>query len=219
MENLLLRFNDAFAQVPNKVLKYRSFVFSGLLVITTILVWGIFTRTSMDMSTDSFLDPSDPAIAALDEFRRQFGSDDTVYLVYRARAGDIFSRESLLAIQQLTDDLRNWQDLDRSEYPETLNGVLLDWNELNHIRRVQSIANVRIQESVGDSLLSNRLVPVELPETDAELAAIKARALAQEDYLLAFYSADARYGAVMIQTDFGPTPEEGFVSQVDSAAV
>ena len=72
------------------------------------------------------------------------------------------------------------------------------------------------QENVGDSLLSNRLVPVELPESDEELAAIKARALAQEDYLLAFYSADARYGAIMIQTDFGAQPVADYISAVDA---
>ncbi|HJO12123.1 MAG TPA: MMPL family transporter, partial [Gammaproteobacteria bacterium] len=72
------------------------------------------------------------------------------------------------------------------------------------------------QENVGDSLLSNRLVPVELPESDEELAAIKARALAQEDYLLAFYSVDARYGAIMIQTDFGAQPVADYISAVDA---
>ena len=219
MEKLLLGLSDMFAEAPNKVLRYKSFVLTGLVVMTALMVYGIFTRTSMDMTMDSFLNESDPAIAALDEFRRQFGSDDSVFLVYRAKDGDVFSRQSLTAIQQLTDDLRNWQDLDRSDYPESLNNIPLDWNELNHIRRVQSIANVRIQESIGDSLLSNRLVPAQLPESDEELAAIKARALDQEDYLLAFYSADAEYGAVMIQTDFGTKPVEDYVSQVDSAEV
>ncbi len=70
------------------------------------------------------------------------------------------------------------------------------------------------QENVGDSLLSNRLVPVELPESDEELAAIKARALAQEDYLLAFYSADARYGAIMIQPILAPNLSQTIYRQL-----
>ncbi|HCL73398.1 MAG TPA: hypothetical protein DIC58_11230, partial [Gammaproteobacteria bacterium] len=68
-----------------------------------MMVWGIYTRTELDMTTDSFLDQEDPSMMALNEYRRQFGSDDSVFLVYRAKDGDVFSRESLLAIQQLTD--------------------------------------------------------------------------------------------------------------------
>ena len=216
MDKLLLGISDAFAEAPYIVLRYKRTVLALLFAITVVMVYGIFTQTSLDMSTDAYLDEADPAASALDEFRTQFGSDDSVFLVYRAKDGDVFSRQSLQAVQRLTSDLRNWQQLDRSEYPLELNGQALEWDELNHIRRVQSIANIRIQESVGDSLLSNRLVPSQLPESDAELALIKARALAEEDYLLAFYSEDAQYGAIMIQTDFGAEPVDDYVSAVDS---
>lgn len=219
MEKFLISLSDSFAEIPNKVLRFRSFVLSGLLVFTVAMVYGIYTKTELDMTTDSFLDQSDPAIAALNEYRRQFGSDDSVFLVYRAKDGDVFSRKSLTAIQELTDDLRNWQDLDPADYPAQINGIPLDFNELNHIRRIQSIANVRYQENAGDTLLSNRLVPAQLPDSDEELAEIKANALAQEDYLLAFYSADARYGAIMIQTDFGAQPVADYVPAVDAAEI
>lgn len=219
MEKLLITLSDAFAQVPNRVLRYKHFVLSGLIVISLLMVWGIFTRTELDMTTDSFLDQEDPSMLALNEYRRQFGSDDSVFLVYRAKDGDVFSRESLLAIQQLTDDLRYWQQLRPEDYPDAINGIDLDFNELNHVRRVQSIANLRFQENQGDTLLSNRLVPEQLPESDNELTAIKARALNQQDYLLAFYSADARYGAVMIQTDFGAQPVEGYEPAVNATDI
>ncbi len=219
MEKILLSLSDAFAEAPNKVLRFKSFVLTGLIVTSIIMVYGIFTRTELDMTTDSFLDQSDPAIFALNEYRRQFGSDDSVFLVYRAKDGDVFSRESLTAIQQLTEDLSYGAGLDPNDYPESINGIALDFAELNHIRRIQSIANVRFQENVGDTLLSNRLVPAQLPDSDEALAEIKARALAQEDYLLAFYSADAQYGAVMIQTDFGAQPVADYVSAVDAADI
>lgn len=219
MEKLLITLSDAFAQVPNRVLRYKHFVLTGLIVISVLMVWGIFTRTELDMTTDSFLDQEDPSMLALNEYRRQFGSDDSVFLVYRAKDGDVFSRESLLAIQQLTDDLRYWQQLRPEDYPDAINGIDLDFNELNHVRRVQSIANLRFQENQGDTLLSNRLVPEQLPESDDELAAIKTRALNQQDYLLAFYSADARYGAVMIQTDFGAQPVEGYEPAVNATDI
>lgn len=219
MEKLLIALSDAFAQVPNRVLRYKHFVLTGLVVISLLMVWGIFTRTELDMTTDGFLDQADPSMLALNEYRRQFGSDDSVFLVYRAKDGDVFSRESLLAIQKLTNDLRYWQQLRTEDYPDAINGINLDFDELNHVRRVQSIANLRFQENRGDTLLSNRLVPEQLPASDDELAAIKARALNQQDYLLAFYSADARYGAVMIQTDFGAQPIEGYEPAVNATDI
>ena len=219
MERLLIALSDAFAQIPNRVLRYKHFVLTGLIVISLLMVWGIFTRTELDMTTDGFLDQEDPSMLALNEYRRQFGSDDSVFLVYRAKDGDVFSRESLLAIQQLTNDLRYWQQLRTEDYPDAINGINLDFDELNHVRRVQSIANLRFQENRGDTLLSNRLVPEQLPASDDELAAIKARALNQQDYLLAFYSADARYGAVMIQTDFGAQPIEGYEPAVNATDI
>lgn len=219
MEKILLSLSDAFGQAPYKVLKFKSFVLAGLIVITSIMVYGIYTKTTLDMTTDSFLDESDPAAMALDDFREQFGSDESIFLVYRAKDGNVFSRESLEAAQQLTDDLRNWQTLDRSEYPEEMNGLPLIWDELNHIRRVQSIANIRYQESIDDSLLSNRLVPTALPEEANDLGQIRGKALSLEDYLLAFYSENTEYGAILIQTDFGTKPVDGFVSAVDAADV
>lgn len=219
MEKFLLSLSDTFAEFPYKVLKFKNFILTGIVVITSVMVFGIYTRTSLDMTTDSFLDENDPAAIALDDFREQFGSDESVFLVYRAKDGNIFSRESLAAAQQLTNDLRNWQSLDRSTYPESLDGIELQWDELNHIRRVQSITNLRYQESVGDSLLSSRLVPNQIPDAAAQLDEIRSKALSLDDYKLAFYSEDTEYGAILIQTDFGTKPVEGFVSAVDAADV
>ncbi|MGI9252033.1 MAG: efflux RND transporter permease subunit [Pseudohongiellaceae bacterium] len=219
MEKILLAVSDAFAEAPNVVLRFRLWVLVGLLLVTVFMGWGIYTRTSIDMSPDSFLDQSDPAIAALDKFRSQFGSDDSMFLVYRAKDGNVFSRESLTAIAQLTDELRYWQNLNPADFPAELDGQPVDLNELGHIRRVQSIANLRLQESVDDSLLSQRLVPSPLPESEAELAAVRERALAQDDYLLAFYSADASYGGVLLQTDFGARPVEDYTPAVDASGI
>ena len=216
MEKILLGLSDAFAQAPYKVLKYKNFILTGLIVITAVLAYGIFTRTTLDMTMESFLPEDDPAQDALNDFREQFGSDDSVFLVYRAKDGNIFSRESLAAAQSLTNDFRNWQDLDRTTYPDTMNGYDLDWNELNHVRRVQSIANIRYQESIDDSLISNRLVPVELPGTEIEITDIRVNALSQEDFLLAFYSANTEYGGILIQTDYGTNPVEGYEPAVDA---
>ena len=219
MDNFLLGLSEFFERVPDRVLGGRNFVLTGVVVITVLMLYGAVTRTEMDLSNDAFLDESDPAMEALDEYRRQFGSDDSVLLVYRALDGDVFSRASLAAVQRLTDDLLNWQDLDPVEFPLEISGVPVDFNELNHIRRVRSVTNVRFQRNEGDTLLSLRLVPRELPESDEELAEIKARALAQDDLVGMMYSDNAEYGAIVIQTDFGMQPVADYVPPLDAPGV
>ncbi|MEX1033760.1 MAG: MMPL family transporter [Cellvibrionaceae bacterium] len=218
MEKILFAITEMFAAAPGKLLRFKWLVLLFMLAASVFFAIGAVTRTSMDMSMDSFLNEADPAIQALDKFRDQFGSDDSVFLVYRAKDGNIFSRESLEAVQGLTHDLENWTDLNPSDYLAE-DSVVSDFSELKHVRRVQSLANIRVQSSEGDTLRSDRLVPKELPDSEAGFAAIRERALAQDDYRLAFFSADGAYGAIMVQTDFGAETADGFVAAVDSTEI
>ena len=213
MERILLALTKLFSRTPNFILHYKRQVLGVLLVISAFLFYGIFSLTVFDMSSDSFLEDENPAQIALDEFRRQFGGDDSVFIIYAAKDGDVFSRESLTAIQNLTQDLVDWEDLDRSDYGD------VPWDELSHIRRVQSLGNIRVQESIGDTLRSDRLIPRQLPETDSELRALKRKALDQKDFVGAFYSPDGLYGAILVQTDYGTIPVEGYESAVDVAGI
>ena len=213
MEKVLLKLTELFGETPNVILNYKKQVLTGLVIISVFLFYGIFSLTVFDMSTDSFLEEENPAQVALDEFRRQFGGDDSVFIIYSPEDGDVFSRESLTAVQQLTDDLVNWRDLDRSEYPE------IPWEELSHVRRIQSLTNIRVQESIGDTLRSDRLIPRQIPTSEADLQELRTAALSKQDYVGAFYSEDGEYGAILVQTDFGTIPVEGYESVVDIAGI
>ena len=219
MDKYLLDASEFFERLPNRVLNARYALLACVVIISIPMIAGILTRTEMDLSTDAYLDETDPAIEALNEYRRQFGSDDSVMLVYRPHDGDVFSRESLTAIQQLTNDLNNWHDLDPADYPAEISNLPVDFSELSHIRRVQSIANLRFQRNEGDTLLSLRLVPGELPDSDRELAQIKARALDQQDHVGIMYSANAEYGMLIIHTDFGLQPVADHVPAIDTTDI
>ncbi len=219
MDKKLLALSRWFATIPLLVLQVRWLVLTLLLASTAFMIYGAYTHTSLDMTIDSFIDQDDPAIEALNEFREQFGSDDSVFLVYRARDGDVFSTESLNAIAQLTDDLENWQSLDPATLPEEVNGVTVDVSELGKIRRVQSLSNVRIQRSDADTLRSERLIPNPLPSSAAAMQAMRENAMSEDDYRLLFFSADGQYAGIMIQTIFGAEPIEGFTPQIDSSSI
>ncbi|WP_339856111.1 efflux RND transporter permease subunit [Pseudohongiella acticola] len=209
MENGLLVLSRFFASTPAVMVRHKILVCLLLLIGTLLSAYSIATRTSLDMSIDSFLDQSDPAIEALNSFRTQFGSDDSVFLVYEARDGNVFSAASLRAVRELTDKLRNWRDLDADNYSA-------DLTELDQIRRVQSITTLRIQRVDGDTLRSDRLVPDVIPDDPAALATIRQEAMAEDDFKLAFYSADARFGALMLQTTFGAEPLPDFEPAVNA---
>jgi uncharacterized protein len=215
MVNVFEKLNNVFAKVPDKVIRFRWLILVALTLLTVFLLVGVVTRTSINTSANSFLDRNDPAIVALDKFRQQFGSDDSVFLVYRAKDGNVFSKQSLATLQALTHDLENWRELTGLN-PVDAAGKPISLDELKHIRRVQSLSNIRVQSASGDTLNSNRLVPRSLPDDPAALAEIKAKALAQKDYQLAFYSQDGRYAAVLIQTDFGSLPSKDFVPKVNA---
>ncbi len=215
MENVLIAVSEFFARTPNKILKSKWVVLFVLLVGSAFMLVGIFQRTSMDMSMEGFLHQDDPAILALNSFRDQFGSDDSVFLVYRAKDGDAFSADSLKAIQALTDDLNNWESLNPQDYPQLISSEE-KFQHLSHIRRVQSLASIRVQTTDDDTLRSDRLVQRDLPEDAEALRLIRERAMAQEDFKLAFYSLDGEYAALMIQTDFGAQLPDDFVAAVDS---
>lgn len=218
MDNTLVAISDFFSRAPKRLLRAKWLILLAILLISVFMMAGIVKQTSFDMSMEGFLNQEDPAIKALNNFREQFGSDDSVYLVYRAKDGDAFSEASLTAIQQLTDDLENWQQLNPADY-QVQGQPLESFKNLDHIRRVQSIANVRIQTSDDDTLRSDRLVSRNLPDSSDGISAIKSNAMTQEDFKLAFYSGDGEYGALMIQTDFGTQVAEDFEVAVDAADI
>lgn len=209
MEHRILVLTRLFAAAPALVVRFRVVILLTLLILSILMVVGVATRTRIELSLDSFLDQSDPAIAALNNFRTQFGSDDSLFLVYEATDGDVFSAQSLRSVQALTEKFRDWRTLDASRYGA-------DLTELDLIRRVQSITTLRVQRVDGDTLRSERLVPEEIPDDPAVLADIRANAMAEEDYKLAFYSADGRFGALLLQTTFGAEPLDSYVPAVNA---
>jgi predicted RND superfamily exporter protein len=220
MENFFNSTSQFFAAVPDRMIRIRWPVLIALIALSAFMLVGAVTRSSINTAANSFLDQNDPAILALNTFRDQFGSDDSVVLVYRAKDGDVFSKQSLAAVQALTKDLENWRELKPSIFADA-KGKALKSDELQHLRRVQSLSTLRVQAAEGDTLTSSRLVPRELPDDSDALAQIKTTANTKPDFKRAFFSEDGRYAAILVQTDFGSKPSKDFVPAIadDSVAL
>ena len=205
MKNLLLYLNKYFAKVPGQLIPYRKTVLILALLSTIFMGYGA-SRFVLDTSFSVWFSESDPAIDALDEFRDQFGSDDGLFIVYEAKDGDVFSNKSLTLISEITEILDNYETISDEEWLERFNLTPEVVESLTHIKRVQSLSNIRIQKNEDDVLSSPRLVPKNIPSDIKKLNEISSEADDQPSLLLFMFSKDHRYGAISINTDFGAIP-------------
>ena len=213
MKNLLLYLNQYFAKVPSQLIPYRKAVLLVALLTTIFMGYGA-SRFVLDTSFDVWFSESDPAIKALDDFRDQFGSDDGLFIVYEAKDGDVFSNKSLTLIAEITETLDNYEQISDDVWLDQY-GLSPDIVEsLTHIKRVQSLSNIRIQKNEDDVLSSPRLVPKNIPSETDQLSAISSEADDQPSLELFMFSKDHRYGAISIKTDFGAIP---VVQELDDA--
>ena len=205
MKSLLLYLNKYFAKVPSQLIPYRKAVLILALLSTIFMGYGA-SRFVLDTSFDVWFSESDPAIEALDEFRDQFGSDDGLFIVYEAKDGDVFSNKSLTLISEITEILDNYETINDEEWLERFNLTPEVVESLTHIKRVQSLSNIRIQKNEDDVLSSPRLVPKNIPSDMEKLSEIGSEADDQPSLLLFMFSKDHRFGAISINTDFGAIP-------------
>ena len=205
MKSLLLYLNKYFAKVPSQLIPYRKAVLILALLSTIFMGYGA-SRFVLDTSFDVWFSESDPAIEALDEFRDQFGSDDGLFIVYEAKDGDVFSNKSLTLISEITEILDNYETISDEEWLERFNLTPEVVESLTHIKRVQSLSNIRIQKNEDDVLSSPRLVPKNIPSDMEKLSEIGSEADDQPSLLLFMFSKDHRFGANSINTDFGAIP-------------
>ncbi len=182
--------------LPAKWVVLLLFVFS-----TAFMFYGLMTRFSLDMALESWFQDDDPAKLALDAFRTQFGSDDGVYIVYRAKDDDVFSPQSLQTLHQLHAALDNARIQSRRS------------SELTRIERIDSLINIRYQTAQGDELISRKLVGLIPPTTVEASNQIRAIALSKEQFPLAYFSKDFQWGGIRLKTDFGTIPVDANLSQ------
>lgn len=196
-ERIVNRLSAHFGNVPDALRKRRLLVGIVFLAVLGASFFGI-SKLRMDMTIEAWFQKDDPTLVALDRYRAQFGSEDGVYLVYRAKDGDVFSPASLEAARRLQDDLIHFRE--KLKPGES--------SPLEHIVNVKTLVNASVLDVDGDVLVARPLVGSKVPETPEGIAQIKAIAAEQKQLQLQFYSRDHKYGGMQIETDFGAIPAD-----------
>jgi len=203
LSDLLDRLNRFFAALPARLRARRAAVAIAALVVTLFLAYGgVWLR--VDMSMESFFLEDDPVLVFHQAFKRTFGSDEDVYIVYEAKDGDVFSPTSLAAVRRIQDALL-------ADHPPDAEG---NPSALEHLLDVQTIVNAGYLEVRDDTLVSRDFVE-DLPGSREEIDALRAQAMAHEDFPGFYVSEDSRFGGIWIRTDLGVPEDFGAAAEED----
>ena len=197
MESVLNRITEFYEALPDKLVGNKKKIWLVFLLIIVFCITGL-PRMKLDMSMESWFRSDDPAVVTFSKLKDNFGGDNYVYLVYKAKDGDVFSENSLRTLAKLHHELNTaaLEAIDKNE-------LLLD-----HIIEIKSLINVSYMEVKGDSLISRDFVGEHIPTTPEEIEKLRQEALHNRDYPMFYLSPDSQYGAIFIRTDYGAIPKD-----------
>lgn len=194
MKGILNPIQDFFENFPDMVRRNRVKAWIVFVVFALVIGSGA-VRFKLNLGFDAFFSQDDPVKVAYDRFRSIFGSDQSIYIIFEPKDpnASLFSPEVLKAVRGVQEDLLNYR---RNLKPG-------EENPLDRMVDVKTIVNGNYLEAKGDALISRPFIGAEIPTDPRKLEALKEKALAYKDFRLSFVSKDARYGGILIRTDFG----------------
>ena len=192
LAQLLNHLNVWFEGLPDRLRPRRRAIWLGVVLLTLVIAGGGYW-VKFDMTLDAYFQDDDPMKQNLDRFRMIFGSDESSYVIYRAKDGDIFSDASLRAVRGIQEDLQQYR-------LKLESGAS---HPLDHIADVQTLLNASYMEATEDALIARKFIGDRFPQTEAERDSLRKAALEHPDYPLLYLSEDSQYGGIIIRTDFG----------------
>lgn len=152
MENASNRFAKRWATF---VIKHKW----AVLILSLILAMGLGSQGKMEFDGDYhvFFSKSNPELEAFDALQEKYTKDDNVILVLSPSNGNIFTKENLTAIEELTTE---------------------SWNT-PFSSRVDALTNFQHTSAVDDDLYVDDLSYESSLKSDADISIIKDKALTE----------------------------------------
>ncbi|MCH2172031.1 efflux RND transporter permease subunit [Myxococcota bacterium] len=168
-------------QIENRLEALGHFLFHRawwvIGVIALLLSAGVtqIHKIEFETSVDSFLPDGDPTREIYKAFLEEFGRDDLIIIA--VRPSEIFDLDFLAKLRRFHQTLEE---------------------EVPHVVEVDSLINARDTRADGDTLLVGDLFE-EWPETDAQLEALRERALSNPLYRDLILSRDTRLTTISLE--------------------
>ena len=169
-----------------------------LTVLLSVLVMlalgaGAMRIVPVDVDVRNHFGKDDPHIVALDLLEDTYALSDSVLVAMAPQEGTIFTREALVAIEELTDRL--WQT--------------------PYVTRVDSIANYSHSEGIEDELIVEPLIDDAASLTDSDLERVGRIALGTEEVAGRFVSQDGRVAGLVVSVSLPDLPGERQLGKVE----
>ena len=146
------------------------------LLVMAALAAGAGRLVEVDVDVRNHFGDDDPHIVALGQLEDTYSLSDAALAAVAPRSGTIFTREALVAIEELTEQL--WRT--------------------PHVTRVDSITNHSHSEGFEDELVVEPLIDDAGSLSDDDLERIERIALGTEEVAGRFVSRDGRVAGLVV---------------------
>ncbi|NER12208.1 MMPL family transporter [Leptobacterium flavescens] len=176
--NAIKRFGN---KANRFAIKWAEFVIKykwPVLIATIVLAFGLASKGKMEFDGDYhvFFSKSNPELEAFDALQEKYTKDDNVLIVLSPKNKNIFTKENLIAIEELTAE---------------------SWNT-PYSSRVDAITNFQHTSAEGDDLYVDDLSYESHLKTDEEIQEIKRKALKEPLLVDRLLSKDGSVTAINI---------------------
>ena len=153
--------------------------FKIILMVIALLAVPIYhvPQIKMDTSTEGFMHADDPILLDYNKFRAQFGRDERIVLAIQS--DHIFSLDFLETLKSLHEEIEE---------------------KVPFVNDITSLYNVRNTRGDADKLITDDLLEP-MPRNAADVAQVKAYAMASHFYKDLILSADGKMTSLIIETD------------------
>ena len=169
----------------------RRWTVLALSLLASLALWSGLPRLEADFSPDSYLLPGDDSLVRYDAFRHRFGLDERIMVA--VETDDVFTIDFL-------EQLRNLQRDIEAEVP--------------YLDDVTSLVNARDTRGEDDALVVGELMEA-WPRSEADVEALRARALANPSYTDVYYAGDGRTAVIVLR----PSTYSGLAADEDAIAL
>ncbi len=146
------------------------------VIVMLLLAAGAQNLVSVDVDSRNHFSKDDPNLVALEQLEGTYAISDTMLVALAPKSGTVFTQESLLAIEELTEAL--W----RTPY----------------VIRVDSLANYSHSEGLEDELIVESLIDDAAALNDDDIERIESIALGTEEIAGRLISRDGRVAGLIV---------------------